>query len=805
MAQKELVFKLKYLSEGGEIVEKQATTFNEIKKSVADLQKELENTDLGSEQFQNLQQELKKSEGALASAKDSTTSLMDSFTSLPGPIGGVINGAKALNASLMKLVLNPIGAVITAIVLAVTALYKAFASTKAGAEQLDQLFAGISAAMDVLRDRVLKVGSAIVKFFTGDFSGALDDAKGAVSGIGEEVAGEFQEAMAIKKELQSVADATRELSMERAKQNKLIAAAKLVINDETKSYQERLVALEQVRKEEIALAKQEEVLAERRYEAIKAQNALSDSSKEALEEEAQAYIALQTAQQASLQKQKELFDQEKALRDRQRAEAKAAAEERKRQEKEVYDFVTALNQELIRDEKEKEISIIREQEKAQISQLKQLKVSAQQGQEILAKIVETTQRKINDVEQKYGVERVVRARQEELTKLDIYLAANAQRINGLSSNLQYQEELLQISYQAEIDQLNNFGTVINKEQREQLQQRIKQQEIAIVNTITKLNYAFEAELALRKQRADLLKQSQLQELQQTQDFYREELDAILSSESYSLEQKKAAQLAYDENMESVNTQRLAVEAEYNLALDGIEQARINRTRQNDLQDIRNQQKTTKQKAQLLQAWLDLSVGAANALSQIAGENTKAGKAFAAAGALVQTYQAAQAAYLSQFLPLPTKSSPLRGAIAAATAVLTGLANVRNILAQEEPEPSQQRGFQLGRYVGFAQGGLVTGQGSSTMDNIPAMLSNGESVINANSTAMFGGLLSVLNQLGGGVAFDSSSVTQSQVRTNGSELASIMNKDTPPIKAYVVSTEISSQQELDRKVVSRSTL
>jgi len=184
MAQTELVFKLKYLSEGGEIVEKQATTFNEIKKSVADLQKELENTDLGSEQFQNLQQELKKSEGALASAKDSTTSLMDSFTSLPGPIGGVINGAKALNASLMKLVLNPIGAVITAIVLAVTALYKAFASTKAGAEQLDQLFAGISAAMDVLRDRVLKVGSAIVKFFTGDFSGALDDATAAVSGIG---------------------------------------------------------------------------------------------------------------------------------------------------------------------------------------------------------------------------------------------------------------------------------------------------------------------------------------------------------------------------------------------------------------------------------------------------------------------------------------------------------------------------------------------------------------------------------------------------------------------------------------------
>ena len=54
---------------------------------------------------------------------------------------------------------------------------------------------------------------------------------------------------------------------------------------------------------------------------------------------------------------------------------------------------------------------------------------------------------------------------------------------------------------------------------------------------------------------------------------------------------------------------------------------------------------------------------------------------------------------------------------------------------------------------FATGGYVSGPGTATSDSIPAQLSNGESVINAKSTAMFGPLLSSLNQAGGGIAFN----------------------------------------------------
>jgi hypothetical protein len=54
---------------------------------------------------------------------------------------------------------------------------------------------------------------------------------------------------------------------------------------------------------------------------------------------------------------------------------------------------------------------------------------------------------------------------------------------------------------------------------------------------------------------------------------------------------------------------------------------------------------------------------------------------------------------------------------------------------------------------LAGGGYVQGPGTATSDSVPAMLSNGESVMNARSTAMFAPLLSSINQAGGGVSFN----------------------------------------------------
>lgn len=50
---------------------------------------------------------------------------------------------------------------------------------------------------------------------------------------------------------------------------------------------------------------------------------------------------------------------------------------------------------------------------------------------------------------------------------------------------------------------------------------------------------------------------------------------------------------------------------------------------------------------------------------------------------------------------------------------------------------------------FASGGDVVGAGTGTSDSVPAMLSNGESVLTAAATSMFAPVLSAFNQVGGG--------------------------------------------------------
>jgi hypothetical protein len=260
--------------------------------------------------------------------------LGQSLSGIKGPVGQAVQGVQGLGTAFKALIANPIGAVIAAIVLYLTALYKAFTSTKAGAEKMEQVMDALSAAVDVLRDRFLQLAGGIAKLFSGDIKGGLSDLKGAFTGIGDEIEREATAAANLRKELQLVADSERELNKERALQNRLIASARLVLEDENASYADRKKALDEVTISEKKLAKQEEDLARRRYEAIKAQNALSDSSKEALDAEAEAYIALQGAQQQTAQVQRKLAMEAERIRNEENAKQKQEAAEAAQRQKE---------------------------------------------------------------------------------------------------------------------------------------------------------------------------------------------------------------------------------------------------------------------------------------------------------------------------------------------------------------------------------------------------------------------------------------------------------------------------------------
>lgn len=92
---------------------------------------------------------------------------------------------------------------------------------------------------------------------------------------------------------------------------------------------------------------------------------------------------------------------------------------------------------------------------------------------------------------------------------------------------------------------------------------------------------------------------------------------------------------------------------------------------------------------------------------------------------------------------------------------------------------------------FASGGYVSGDGSGTSDSIPAWISNGESVNNALSTAMFSPLYSALNQMGGGAPIIPRSASEVGSVTEGEEmLARAVAKGVSALRPVVSVEEIN---------------
>jgi len=133
------------------------------------------------------------------------------------------------------------------------------------------------------------------------------------------------------------------------------------------------------------------------------------------------------------------------------------------------------------------------------------------------------------------------------------------------------------------------------------------------------------------------------------------------------------------------------------------------------------------------------------------------KAANIATALVDTYTSANAAYLSQFTPVPDPSSPVRGAVAAGLAIASGLVNVAKIATQK------------------FEGGGSTGAGGS------------------------GGGGSV----GGGMSGGTQAPSFNVVGNNGlNQLAQLQQQ---PTQAYVVSGQVTTAQSLDRNRIQNATL
>lgn len=168
-----------------------------------------------------------------------------------------------------------------------------------------------------------------------------------------------------------------------------------------------------------------------------------------------------------------------------------------------------------------------------------------------------------------------------------------------------------------------------------------------------------------------------------------------------------------------------------------------------------------------------------------------------AQAYISTFQAAVSAYAAM-AAIPVVG-PVLGAIAAAAAIVAGLANVKKIDATTYTSTISESGSSSAAAATgtkFAKGGLLSGP-SHAQGGVKTRfgeLEGGEYVVNKRSTQSFMPLLSAINEVG-----NRKYANGGMMPTMDSIKELMAAQQMPVVKTYVVASEMTSQQEANKKL------
>lgn len=405
--------------------------------------------------------------GVLGIVDQKTGGLISGMKNLTGGIGGATKGF-----NLMKVAI--IGTGIGALLIGILAVSKAFTSSEEGQNKfakimgvigsvvgnlvdlLADLGEGIISAFEDPKQAIIDfkdfivenitnrfnaaidtvgfLGSAIKKVFSGDFSGAMEDAKSAgssyvdvLTGV-ENTIGKVTEATKeFVKEIKEEGKIAGQIADQRARADKIdrknivdraeanrkrAELLEKAVDKEKFTAKERIEFLTEAGRLEEEITNKEIEAARLRLEAKTSENALARSTKEDLEEEAQLKANLINLEAARLQKQKLVTSQIVAAKREEAAELKAirdaAALEKLEEEKaetERQDAIDKINKDLeIQKANEKaqtEIEKIELEKEKKLAELERLKATEEEKANIIAfydKKILTQKEKDSEVE-----------------------------------------------------------------------------------------------------------------------------------------------------------------------------------------------------------------------------------------------------------------------------------------------------------------------------------------------------------------------------------------------------------------------
>ena len=415
-----------------------------LEVNTKDAKKSLKGLEKGVDDVNKEVKETSKSTQQMSGTLDKVTGgAVSKFGAFKGALTSVTTGFKSLKVAI-------IATGIGALLIAVTALGQAFTRSEEGQNKFAKILGVIGSItgnlLDLLADlgeaiinaftnpiQALKnfqksvtefvtdkingvidsfglLGSAIKKAFSGDFSGALEDAKDgfvklnnninpvkiavdavakSVKNLAKEIKADATAAAKIADQRANAEKAARKLIVERSQAEQDIARLReKAVNKEKFTAQERIAFLEEAGKISEELAAKETAVAKLRLEAKLTENSLTKSNKEDLNEAAQLEASVIQLETQRLNLQKRLSTELLTARREAAAQAKEDAKEEpvvvdKKLQK-IQEIQKAYKQKQEDAEAESELQKIALEEERKLAELDRLDATEAQKAEVIA-------------------------------------------------------------------------------------------------------------------------------------------------------------------------------------------------------------------------------------------------------------------------------------------------------------------------------------------------------------------------------------------------------------------------------------
>lgn len=586
-----------------------------------------------------------------------TQGLTGGTGALVGQMKSGITGVQAFNAALKA---NPIIFVVSIVLTLIGIIEKLMKRNSELATSLNAAFAPFKVIFGRLLDWITGLFEGVA-FVLENIAKAVTWLLDKLGLISEETKRAADEGARLAGETQRIYQEETKALVPMARMRRELEELKTLAADQNKTTAERTELLKEAAEKLHIIRDLELAVLNSKYKQIKAENQLGYTSDEDYRKEQEALAALEAAKASYATQEKELIGQmtglEKSERDKQVADAKAAAEKKKK----ATEAATKAEAEAVKKQAE-----------------------------VLKKAQEET----------------IKAYEQSVKTMELEIAENQLRTGKTSIE--------------ESQRVINEQIALEKFKRDQ--KLITEQEY--LNNVRALNLQFETEVkADADRRVEQKKAADALNLENERALADVKLQNDLDNQITRLDAMKALEIA---NAEAIGADTAAITEKYEIMKDETKRKYYN-------------------------AQLEMAAGTAGQLSELLGKESAAGKAFATAQALINTYLGASKA-LAQ--------GGFWGIAQAAIVVASGMKQVMSINKTKEPDTKVNTSVRK-----FAKGGQIYGA-SHAAGGVTFTGSNGQQfeaeggenmyILNRKASGAINAL-SALNMEYGGRSFGSSGV------------------------------------------------